>query len=201
MGFTRIATPPGALNDPRGMREFPPAFYGAIRHIDRFSEATGKLISLSMLFLVVSISYECFSRYLLNAPTTWVFDTSYMANGMAFMLGCGYALLKGAHVRTDMLWDGFSARRKGTIDLASYLFLFYPTMLVLFWISVDDAWISFDLRETSEQTPWRPLMWPFRAAVPLAALLLMIQGISEVLKSWFQVRTGREFEHREKVEV
>jgi TRAP-type mannitol/chloroaromatic compound transport system permease small subunit len=179
----------------------PPAFFSAIRRIDRFTEATGKLVSLLMLFLVVSISYECLSRYLFSAPTIWVYDTSYMANGTAYMLGCGYALLKGAHVRTDMLWEGFSARRKGGIDLASYLLLFYPTMLVLFWISVDDAWLSFHMRETSEQTPWRPLLWPFRSAVPLAALLLMIQGVSETLKSWYQVRTGAEFEHRAKVEV
>ena len=79
------------------MDDFTPAFYSTIRTIDRFTDWTGKFISLAMLFLVFSVSYECFSRYLLNAPTKWVFDTSYMANGSAFMLGCGYALLKGAH--------------------------------------------------------------------------------------------------------
>jgi TRAP-type mannitol/chloroaromatic compound transport system permease small subunit len=154
-----------------------------------------------MLFLVASISYECISRYAFSSPTIWVYDTNYMANGAAFMLGGAYALLKGAHVRTDMLWETFSPRRKGAIDLASYLLLFYPTLLVLAWISVDDAWLSFQMHETSEQTPWRPLLWPFRAVVPLAALLLMVQGVSETLKSWYQVRTGAEFEHREKVEV
>ena len=181
--------------------DFPPAFYSAIRRIDRFSDATGKLISLSMLFLVFSISYECFSRYLFNAPTTWVFETSYMTNGSAFMLGCGYALLKGAHVRTDMLYENFSERTKGTIDLVSYLLLFFPVMITLLVISVDDAWYAFGIHEVSEQTPWRPIMWPFRAAVPLAAVLFMVQGASETLKSWFQVKTGREFEHREKTEV
>ena len=84
------------------MSDFPPRFYATIRSIDRFTDATGKLIALAMLFLVFSISYECFSRYLLDAPTIWVMDTSYIANGSAFMLGCGYAMLKGAHVRTDM---------------------------------------------------------------------------------------------------
>lgn len=183
------------------MRDFPGAFYAVIRRIDRFSDLTGKLISLSMLFLVLSISYECFSRYLFDAPTVWVMDTSFMTNGSAFMLGCGYALLKGAHVRTDMLWDRFPERRKGMIDLASYVFLFFPVMITLLWISVDDAWYSFTIRETSEQSPWRPLLWPFRAAVPLAALLFMVQGVSESLKCWYQIRFDREFEHREKVEV
>jgi TRAP-type mannitol/chloroaromatic compound transport system permease small subunit len=66
---------------------------------------------------------------------------------------------------------------------------------------VDDAWYSFVIREASEQTPWRPVLWPFRSAIPLAALLLMVQGVSECLKCWYQIRFGREFEHREKLEV
>ena len=68
-------------------------------------------------------------------------------------------------------------------------------------ISVDDAWYSYTIQETSEQSPWRPLLWPFRASVPLAALLFMVQGVSESLKCWYQIRFDREFEHREKVEV
>src|SRR5215213_5263678 len=129
------------------MRDFPPPFYTAIRALDRFSDVTGKLISLSMLWLVASISYECFARYLFNAPTVWVLESSYMTNGSAFMLGCAYALHKGAHVRTDMLWEKFSERRKGIIDLTSYLLLFYPTLVILLVISVDDAWYAFSIHE------------------------------------------------------
>ena len=183
------------------MSDFPPRFYAVIRGIDRFSDITGKLISLSMLYLVVTICYEALSRYLFNAPTVWVLESSYMANGSAFMLGCAYALHKGAHVRTDMLWDKYSERKKGAVDLVSYLFLFFPVMITFFYISVDDAWYSYTIQETSEQSPWRPILWPFRASVPLAALLFMIQGVSESLKCWYQIRFGREFEHREKIEV
>ena len=74
-------------------------------------------------------------------------------------------------------------------------------MITLLVISVDDVWYAFEIRELSEQTPWRPVMWPFRAAVPLAAVLFMVQGASETMKSWFQVKTGREFQHREKTEI
>jgi len=183
------------------MKDFPPAFYSTIRGIDRFSDYTGKLLSLSMLYLVVTISYECFARYLFNAPTVWVLESSYMTNGSAFMLGTAYALHKGAHVRTDMLYRRFSQRKKGWIDLVSYLALFYPALVILMAISIDDVWYSYSIHEHSEQTPWRPIMWPFRAAIPLAALLLMVQGVSETLKCWYQVRFDREFEHREKLEV
>ena len=183
------------------MQDFPPAFYSTIRRIDRFSDLTGKLLSLSMLYLVATISYECFARYLFNAPTVWVLESSYMTNGSAFMLGTAYALHKGAHVRTDMLYEKYSQRKKGWIDLVSYLALFYPALATLMVISIDDVVYSYSIRELSELTPWRPIVWPFRAVIPLAALLLMVQGVSETLKCWYQVRTNREFEHREKVEV
>lgn len=181
--------------------EFPRAFYPIIRAIDRFTDVTGKLIALSMLFLVVTISYEVVMRYGFGAPTIWVYESSFMVNGAAFMLGSGYALLKGAHVRTDIYWENYSERKKGIVDLISYLMFFYPAMITFMLISIDDTLHSYDTGERSQESVWRAIMWPFRATIPLAALLLMIQGVSEVLKCWYQVQFGREFEHKEKIEI
>ncbi|QHO76444.1 transporter [Bradyrhizobium sp. CCBAU 051011] len=181
--------------------EFPRAFYSIIRAIDGFTDVTGKLIAMSMLFLVVTISYEVVMRYGFGAPTVWVYESSFMVNGAAFMLGSGYALLKGAHVRTDIYWENYSERKKGIVDLVSYLLFFYPAMITFMLISYDDALHSYDTGERSQESVWRAIMWPFRATVPLAALLLMIQGVSEVLKCWYQVQFGREFEHKEKIEI
>lgn len=191
----------GTLRANGGGRDFPAAFYFFIRAIDRFTDTTGRLVALSMAFLMVIITYEVFARYLFNAPTIWVFETSNFTNGAAFMLGCGYALLKGAHVRTDIFWEGYSERRKGIVDLLSYLVLFFPTMITLMVISIDDAWLSYEIGERSQESVWRAIMWPFRASIPLAALLFSIQGISEALKCLYQIRFGREFQHREKLEV
>ena len=182
-------------------KDFPAIFYSTIRVIDRFSSITGQIIALSMLFLVVTITYEVVMRYVFKAPTIWVFEASYMVNGSCFMLGCAYALYKGAHVRTDIFWENYSERRKGMIDLTSYLLFFFPAMLTMMLISIDDAVLSFEIDERSQQSPWRAVMWPFKAAVPISALLFMIQGISEALKCWYQIRYGREFQHREKLEV
>jgi TRAP-type mannitol/chloroaromatic compound transport system permease small subunit len=181
--------------------EFPRAFYAIIRTIDGFTDVTGKLIALSMLFLVATISYEVVMRYGFGAPTIWVYESSFMVNGAAFMLGSGYALLKGAHVRTGIYWENYSERKKGVVDLISYLLFFYPAMITFMLISYDDALHSYDTGERSQESVWRAIMWPFRATIPLAALLLMIQGASEVLKCWYQVRFGREFEHKEKIEI
>jgi TRAP-type mannitol/chloroaromatic compound transport system permease small subunit len=179
------------------MREFPPAGHAAIRAIDRFTDATGGLVSLVMLYILVALVCEAFSRYLLGVATNWAPETTVMANGAAFMLGCGYALLKRAHVRTDLFWSRYSGRKQGAIDLASYLLFFFPAMLALVWIGVGDVWYSFRIGEVSGLTPWGAVMWPFRAALPLAALLLIVQGVSETLKSWYALRTGREYERRE----
>jgi TRAP-type mannitol/chloroaromatic compound transport system permease small subunit len=194
-----VSTGPPVANGAGG--DFPPVYYAIIRAIDRFSDVTGKLIALSMLFLVGSITYEVVARYFFRAPTVWVFESSFMVNGAAFMLGCAYALHKGAHVRTDIFWENYSERTKGIVDLVSYLVLFFPTMTTMMLISIDDAWHSYSTGERSQESMWRAIMWPFRASIPLSALLFMIQGISESLKCWYRIRFGREFEHREKIEV
>jgi TRAP-type mannitol/chloroaromatic compound transport system permease small subunit len=181
--------------------DFPSVFYAAIRHIDRFSDVTGRLFSLVQVFLVVTITYEVVVRFFFNAPTVWVFESSAMANGASFMLACGYALSKGAHVRTDIFWEKYSERRKGVVDLVAYLVLFFPTMVFMMVVGIDGAWHSYITGERSQESIWRAIMWPFRSAIPLAALLFMIQGVSESLKCCYQIRFGREFQHREKLEV
>jgi len=192
-----IGTP--RADEPRG--DFPSAFYAIIRWIDRFTDVTGRLFALTQILLVAIITYEVTARYFFGAPTVWAFEGSTMANGASFMLACGYALYKGAHVRTDIFWEKYSERRKGVIDLISYLVLFFPTMIFLAWVGIDGAVYSYTTGERSQESIWRAIMWPFRAAIPLAALLFMVQGVSESLKCWYQIRNGREFQHREKFEV
>jgi TRAP-type mannitol/chloroaromatic compound transport system permease small subunit len=151
--------------------------------------------------LVASVAYEVFARYLFNAPTIWSFDVTYMLYGALFMLGAAYALHKGAHIRTDFFWDSFSPRTRGLIDSISYIIFFFPSFTILMLISWHEAQYAFQINETSDQTPWRPILWPFKGIIPLACLLLMIQGFSELLKSLYMARTGIELEHKEKVEV
>jgi TRAP-type mannitol/chloroaromatic compound transport system permease small subunit len=181
--------------------DFPPAFYATIRWIDAFSDRTGRLFALTQILLMAIITYEVCSRYFFNSPTVWVFESSAMANGASFMLACGYALYKGAHVRTDILWNNFSERRKGVIDLVSYLVLFFPIMIFFMWVGIEGTLHSYITGERSQESIWRAIMWPFRGAIPLAALLFMVRGVSESLKCCYQIRFGREFQHREKLEV
>ena len=162
---------------------------------------TGYVFTLLVIPLIFANVIEVFMRYVMNAPTSWALDVTTMSFGALFMLGAAYALLKGAHVRTDMLWETFSDRKKGIIDSTAYILFFLPSMAILFWISIDDFLYSLSINEKSTSGMWQPVIWPLRAVIPLAAALLFMQGVSELLKSLWAARTGVALAHHEKIEV
>jgi len=172
-----------------------------VRIIDKFTDTTGTWVAWLNVPLVLAVTWEVFSRYAFNAPTIWSFDVTYMLYGTIFMLGAAYALHKGAHIRTDFFFEHWSIRTRGMIDSVAYLVFFFPSIFTFLIVSGAEGWYAFEIGETSEQTPWRPILWPFKWVVPLACLLLLIQGVSETIKSVYAARTGIELEHKEKIEV
>jgi TRAP-type mannitol/chloroaromatic compound transport system permease small subunit len=172
-----------------------------VRMIDKFTDTTGTWVAWLNVPLVLAVAYEVFARYLFDAPTIWSFDITYMLYGTIFMLGSAYALHKGAHIRTDFFFEKWSIRTKGMIDSIAFLVFFFPSIFVFFLVSGQEGWYAMLIGETSEQTPWRPILWPFKLVVPLTCLLLLIQGISETIKCIYAARWGIELEHKEKVEI
>jgi TRAP-type mannitol/chloroaromatic compound transport system permease small subunit len=169
--------------------------------IDRFTDRTGTWIAWLNLPLVLIVSYEVIMRYVFDAPTIWVFDMTYMLYGTVFMLGAAYALHKGAHIRTDFFYEKWTPKTKGMVDSISYIVFFFPSLMMLLVASGNEAWSSFSIQETSEQTPWRPILWPYKSVVPLTCIFLMVQGISETIKSVYAWRTGVVLEQKEKIEI
>jgi TRAP-type mannitol/chloroaromatic compound transport system permease small subunit len=172
-----------------------------VRAIDGFTDTTGTWIAWLNVPLVAVVAYEVIARYAFGAPTSWSFDLTYMLYSAIFMLGAAYALHKGAHIRTDFFFEKWSIRTQGVIDSIAYIVFFFPSLFLFLLVSGAEGWYAFEIGETSEQTPWRPILWPFKMVVPLTCLLLMIQGVSETIKSVYAARTGIELEHREKVDV
>ncbi len=177
------------------------ALLSTIRIIDSFTDLTGSIFAWLSMPLVAGVAYEVFARYLFNAPTIWSYDVTYMLYSTLFMLGAAYALHKGAHIRTDFFWDTFSPRTRGLIDSISYIVFFFPSFIILGLVSWQEAHYAFQIGEQSDQSAWRPALWPLKMVIPFACILLVIQGISELLKSFYMARTGIELEHKEKVEV
>jgi TRAP-type mannitol/chloroaromatic compound transport system permease small subunit len=176
-------------------------FLLAIRALDKLNLWAAYAVAFLVVPLVLANTIEVFMRYVLGRPTDWAMETTVMSYGALFMLGAAYALQKGAHVRTDMFWEKFSERTKGMIDSIAYIVLFLPSMAVLCYMSLDELTYAISISERSTLTPWQPILWPFRAVVPLSAALLFLQGISELLKSLWAARTGRLLVHHEKIEI
>lgn len=183
----------GALQPSRG-------YLAVIRTIDRITEWTGYLFTLLIIPLILANVVEVFMRYVLGQPTAWALDVTTMSFGALFMLGSAYALMKGAHVRTDMFWETFSDRKKGIIDSVAYLLLFLPSMVLLFIISVDDFLYALEINEKAPSV-WAPIIWPLRAVVPVTALFLFMQGISELMKSLWAAKSGKQLVQHEKIEI
>jgi TRAP-type mannitol/chloroaromatic compound transport system permease small subunit len=176
-------------------------FLAVIRTIDKFTEWTGYLFVLFVIPLIFANVIEVFARYVLKEPTIWALEMTTMSYGALFMLGSALALLKGAHVRTDMLWEAFSDRTKGMIDSLAFVLFFLPTMAVLFFISIDDFFYSVSINERSSSGAWTPVLWPLRVVIPLTAFMLFMQGISELMKSLWAWRTGEFLTKHQKIEV
>ena len=163
---------------------------GIIRVIDSISDHIGRLFAWLIIPLVGGLSYEVFARYLFDAPTIWAYDTTYMLYGSHFMLGAAYALLHKDHIRTDVFYGKWSARRQGLVDASLYLFCFFPGMFFFLVAGWDAFYLSWSIQETSEASAWRPIIYPFKGVMPLTAGLLLLQGVSEFLKSVHAARTG-----------
>jgi TRAP-type mannitol/chloroaromatic compound transport system permease small subunit len=159
--------------------------------IDGFSLWVGWIVAWITLALIAAMIYEVFARYLFTAPTVWAYDISRMLYGALFVLGAGYALSKGVHIRSDFLYRNWSVKTQGRVDLLLYLVFYFPTMLVLLWVSSNWAWTAIDRGERGMDTSWMPLLGPVRSCLPIGVLFLIIQGVSELLKSGYAATRGR----------
>ena len=161
------------------------------RRLDAIAIWSGRLAAWLIVPMVLSLCYEVVSRYGFNAPTQWAYDMTFMLYGSFFMLGAAFTLQRKGHVRTDSLHAGWSPRTQAIVDLSCYLLMFLPfvgVFLFVGWGYFVKAWVT---NETFVSSSWQPITWPFKLAMPLAGLLLLIQGFSECLKCIHAIRIGR----------
>jgi TRAP-type mannitol/chloroaromatic compound transport system permease small subunit len=153
------------------------------RAIDAFTERSGIVFAWLIAPLLAVVGWEVVARYAFDAPTTWAYETIYMLCAAMFMLGAAYALRVGAHVRTDFLWEKWPARTRAAIESVAYVACFFPGIALFLVSGLEATWASFAVDERSADTSWFPPLWPLKALVPASALLLLLQGVSEFLKS------------------
>ena len=185
-------------------KDMTPWMAKTIEFIDAKMLIIGKIVCWIIVPLIFAMVYEVIGRHFFNRPTLWSFDISRMLAGALFMLGAAYTLSKGIHIRADFLYRNWSVKNQAKVDLLLYLLFFFPGFLVFFLVSFDYAYTSIcgrsDLMEClggkvriqrAMDTTWMPIMWPLKSCMPIGAFLLLVQGISEILKSYYAFVKGR----------
>ena len=162
-----------------------------ITWIDTFSLWVGRTVCWLTVPLFGAMVYEVVARYAFIAPTMWAYDISRMLYGALFMLGAGYALSRGVHIRADFIYRNWSQRTQGLIDATLYVVFYFPGLLVFLWMATDFAYLAWYRGERGMDTAWMPYMAPIKTVLPTGIVLLLIQGVSELLKSVYAVMRGR----------
>jgi TRAP-type mannitol/chloroaromatic compound transport system permease small subunit len=156
---------------------------------DRISTWVGKGFAWMIVALMLLVVVEVFKRYILNAPTAWVFDASNMLYGTLFMMGGAYALCQDGHVRGDFFYGSMKPRKQASIDLVLYGLFFLPGVLALTWSGWSYFQDSLAIREQTFNADPLPL-YPFKFVIPLAGALVLMQGLSEMLRCIVCIQTG-----------
>ena len=159
----------------------------------------GRAFGWCILVLTLSVTYEVFVRYVLNAPTVWAFDMMVQMYGGLFLMAGPYALAQDAHVRGDVLYRLFPFKVQARIDLILYIFFFFPGMLALFYFGYEIASDSWRYKEVSWNSPARIQIYFFKSLIPLAGGLLILQGVSESMRCILCIRDGKWLKRHEDV--
>ena len=162
-----------------------------IVRIDKFSKRTGNIVCWITIPLIFGMVYEVLARKFFLAPTIWAYDISRFLYGALFMLGAGYALSKGVHIRADFLYRNFKIKTQGIVDFTLYVLFYFPGLLVFFYMTTGFLQESIMRGERGMDTTWMPYMWPIKTCLWLGIIFLLIQGVSELFKSYYAATKGK----------
>jgi TRAP-type mannitol/chloroaromatic compound transport system permease small subunit len=157
---------------------------------DRISTWAGKVCSWLIISLTVLVCIEVFKRYVLNTPSSWIYDVDNMMYGTLFMMCGAYTLAQNAHVRGDFLYSSMRPRVQASLDVVLYIAFFIPGILGLIYAGTDYALDSWRIREHSNVTSEGPPVYQFKAVIPIAGVLVMLQGLAEITRCIVCLRTG-----------
>jgi len=158
--------------------------------IESLSIWVGRAFGWCILILTFSVSYEVFVRYVLNAPTVWVFDMMVQMYGALFLMAGPYALAQDTHVRGDVIYRLLPVKWQARIDFTLFLLFLFPGMLALFWFGAEIAADSWRYEEVSWNSPARIQIYFFKTLIPVAGVLMIVQGVAELLRCWMAMRQG-----------
>lgn len=171
-----------------------------IRFADKLSAWFGKVFAWCVMVMSLGVGYEVFVRYLLNAPTVWAFDLTYMMYGTMFMIAGAYTLSRDGHVRGDFVYRLWKPATQAKVELVLYFFFFFPGVLALIFAGWKYAGRSWRYLEVSTMSPANIPIYQFKSVIIAAGVLLTIQGIAQVFRCILTIRRGEWPERESDVE-
>jgi len=158
--------------------------------VDGISTWVGKAAAWLIIVLMTVVCVEVFKRYIMNSPDAWIFDIDNMLYGTLFMLCGGYTLAQNAHVRGDFLYSSMKPRLQASLDIVLYVVFFVPGIAALIYSGYVFAGESWHIGEHSTVTANGPPVYQFKAMIPVAGILVMIQGFAEIVRCAVCLKTG-----------
>lgn len=159
-----------------------------IRNIDYLSKSIGHAFAWTVLVLTAGTCYEVFRRYVLNDPTSWAFDMSYILYGVLFLMAGAYTLSKNAHVRGDFIYRKWQPATQAKVDLALYFIFYLPGVLALVFSGFFYGWDAARIQEVSVNSPIGVPIWPLKMIIFVAGLTLLLQGAAEMCRCVMAIR-------------
>lgn len=168
--------------------------------VEKLNTWVGKSFGWCIIILTAGMCYEVFMRYVLGRPTGWSYDLAYMMYGALFLMAGPYAISRGSMVRGDFLYRLWRPRIQALVDLILYLLFFFPGVVALIyggWLAARQSW---RFGETSIYSPIGVPVYPMRTLIPIAGVLLFLQGVCEVARCVQCLREGAWPPRRQDVE-
>jgi len=159
--------------------------------VDELSRMVGHVFAWCIIILTMGTSFEVFVRYVLNNPTSWAFDFSYLMYGGLFYMAGAYTLSRDGHVRGDFIYRTWRPRLQAGVQLTLYFLFFFPGVLALMYAGWNYGYEAFRIREVSVNSPVGVPVWQLKLLIPFGAGLLALQGIAEVLRCILCLRNNR----------
>ncbi|MEM8553881.1 MAG: TRAP transporter small permease subunit [Pseudomonadota bacterium] len=162
--------------------------YAYIRFADNLSAWFGKAFAWLILLMALGTGYEVFVRYVLNSPTAWALDVSFILYGTLFMMAGAYTLSRNGMVRGDFLYRNWQPKTQARMDLTLYILFFFPGVLALIFAGWKYAARSWQFGEVSVNSPAGVPIYQFKTIIVVAGILLFIQGIAQVCRCIHAIR-------------
>lgn len=162
-----------------------------INFADQFVVWIGRAFAWGIFILTAAVMYEVIMRYFFNAPTLWAFDFTIQMYGAVFMMGGASAMSTKTHVKADMYYNKLSEKRQAILDLVLFIFFYAPGVFALTYAGYFYAKKAWIVHETSWNSPAQIQIYFSKSLIPIAGLLLVIIGISEIFRCIICIKTGK----------